>query len=97
MEKINFYKNSEAMSWVAATTFTDEHHGSAVSDDELEYRKELRESYKEEIDFVKLMVKDNPNFDELSYEDKINFVANLMVSLREKRENNDNNKKGKTM
>ena len=97
MEKINFYKTSEAMSWVAATTFTDEHHGSAVSDDELEYRKELRESYKEEIDFVKLMVKDNPNFDELSYEDKINFVANLMVSLREKRENNHNNKKGKTM
>lgn len=43
MEKINFYKDDEAMSWVAATTFTDEHHGSAISDDELEYRKELKE------------------------------------------------------
>lgn len=30
MEKINFYKDDEAMSWVAATTFTDEHHGSAI-------------------------------------------------------------------
>lgn len=43
------------------------------------------------------MVKDKPNFNELSYPDKINFVANLMVSLREKRENNDTDKKGKTM
>lgn len=95
MEKINFYKNDETMSWIAATTFTDEHHGGAISEEELAYRKELQESYKEEIDFVKLMVKDNPNFDELSYEDKINFAANLMVSLREKRESNGNEKKGK--
>lgn len=96
MEKINFYKNDEAMSWVAATTFTDVHHGSAISDEELKYRKQLQEDYKEEIDFVKLMVKDNPYFDELSYEDKINFAANLMVSLREKKENNGADSKGNT-
>lgn len=97
MNKIDFYKNDEDMSWVAATTFTDEHHGGAVSEDELAYRIELQESYKDEIDFVKLMVKDNPNFEGLSYEDKINFVANLMVSLKEKKENNDSDKKGKLM
>lgn len=97
MEKFDFYKNDEAMSWVAATTFTDVHHGGAVTEDELDYRKGLQETYKEEIEFVKLMVKDNPNFNELSYPDKINFVANLMVSLRGKRENNDTDKKGKTM
>lgn len=94
MKKFDFYKNDEAMSWVAATTFTDEHHGGAISEEELEYRKKLQEDYREEIDFVKLMVTDNPNFDELSYEDKINFAANLMVSLREKKENNTTGEKG---
>lgn len=97
MEKINFYKKDEVMSWIAASTFTDEHHGGAISEDEFHYRKQLRESYKEEIDFVKLMVKDNPNFNELPYPDKINFTANLIVALREKRENNDTDKKGRTM
>lgn len=97
MEKFDFYKNDEAMSWVAATTFTDVHHGGAVTEDELDYRKGLQETYKEEIEFVKLMVKDNPNFEELPYADKINLAANLMVSLHEKRENNDTERKGKAM
>ncbi len=95
MQKINFYKNDEAMSWVAATTFSDEHHGGAISDDELSYRERLQEKYKDEIDFVKLMIENNPNFDELSYEDKINFTANLMVSLHEKRKNDSTDSKGK--
>ena len=87
MDKFDFYKNDETMSWVAATVFTDEHHGSAISEEELSYRKRLQEDYKQEIEFVKLMIKDNPNFEKLSYKNKINFVANLIVSLYEKKEN----------
>ena len=49
---------------------------------------ELMEEYKDEIGLVKEVVKNNPNFENLSYENKINFVANMIVGLRNKREEN---------
>ena len=95
MEKFDFYKDDNIISWLAASIFTDEHYGDALSDDELNYRKQLQKDYAYEIEFVKLMIKDNPNFDVLSDKDKINFIANLLFSLREKRDNGkiNNNEK----
>ncbi len=46
------------------------------------------EEYKDEIGLVKEVVKNNPNFENLSYENKINFVANMIVGLRNKSEEN---------
>lgn len=54
------------------------------------YIKEIKEEeeYKDEIGLVKELVKNNPNFENLSYENKINFVANMIVGLHNKREEN---------
>ncbi len=45
---------------------------------------DLLDDYKDEIELAKLMVVNNPEFQKLSYEDKINYTANLLLKLREK-------------
>lgn len=86
--KVNYSKFDNDMAWLAAQVFLDEHFGSAITNDELDERFKLMEEYKDEIGLVKEVVKNNPNFENLSYENKINFVANMIVGLRNKSEEN---------
>ncbi len=87
-KKVNYSKCDNDMAWLAAQVFSDEHFGSAITNDELDERLKLMEKYKDEIGLVKEVVKNNSNFENLSYENKINFVANMIVGLRNKREEN---------
>ena len=86
--KINYYKCDNDMAWVASKVLSDNHFEGALTNDELNKRIKLEEEYKYEIELVKELVKNNPNFENLSYENKINFVANTIVGLRNKREEN---------
>lgn len=87
-KKVNYSKCDNDMAWLAAQVFSDEHFGSAITNDELDERLKLMEEYKDEIKLVKILIKDNPNLENLSFENKINFVANMIVGLRNKREEN---------
>ena len=87
-KKVNYSKCDNDMAWLAAQGFSDEHFDSAITNDELDERFKLMEEYKDEIGLVKEVVKNNPNFENLSYENKINFVANMIVGLRNKSEEN---------
>lgn len=87
-KKVNYYKWNNNMVGQQIQVFSDEHFGSAITNDELDERLKLMEEYKDEIGLVKEVVKNNPNFENLSYENKINFVANMIVGLRNKREEN---------
>ena len=88
MKKVNYYKCDNAMAWVATQVFSDEHLGIAITNDELDKRLKLMEEYKDEIELVKLLIKNNPNFENLSFENKVNFVANMIIELRNKKEEN---------
>lgn len=76
------------MAWVATQVFFDEHFGTVITNDELDERLKLKEEYKDEIELVKVLIKDNSNFENLSFENKVNFVANMVVELKEKSEEN---------
>ena len=93
MQKNNYYNTNEDISWIASKVFLDEHYGGAITEEELDYRKKLEEEYKDEIALAKLMLENNPQFSELSLKDKINLSANLIMELREKREQNNNRTK----
>lgn len=87
-KQINYYKWDNDIAWVATQVFSDEHFGTAITNDELDERLKLKEEYKDEIEVVKALIKDNPNFKNLSFENKVNFVANMIVELKYKREEN---------
>lgn len=87
-KKVNYYKWDNDMAWVATQVFSDEHFGTAITNDELDERLKLKEEYKDEIELVKVLIKDNPNFENLSFENKVNFVANMIAELKDKREEN---------
>lgn len=93
MKKFDYYSTDEEISWIASKVFSDEHYGSALTEDELQQRLEMEEDYKDEIELAKLMLKNNPQFVDLPFEEKINISANLIMELREKR--NKNNGKAK--
>ena len=93
MKKFDYYSTDEEISWIASKVFSDEHYGSALTEDELQQRLEMEEDYKDEIALAKLMLKNNPQFVDLPFEEKINISANLIMELREKR--NKNNGKAK--
>lgn len=93
MQKFDYYSTDEEISWIASKVFSDEHYGSALTEDELQQRLEMEEDYKDEIALAKLMLKNNPQFVDLPFEEKINISANLIMELREKR--NKNNGKAK--
>ena len=76
------------MAWVATQVFSDEHFGEALTNEELNKRFKLMEEYKDKIELVRLLIKDNPNFESLSFKDKVNFVANMIAKLKDKREEN---------
>ena len=89
MQKIDYYSTDEEISWIASKVFSDEHYGSALTEAELQQRIEMEEDYKNEIALAKLMLQNNPQFSELSFKDKINLSANLIMELREKRNKNN--------
>ena len=87
-KKVNYYKWNNNMAGQLIQVFSDEHFGEVIINDELNKRLKLKEEYKDEIKLVKILIKDNPNLENLSFENKINFVANMIVGLRNKREEN---------
>ena len=89
MQKFDYYSTDEEISWIASKVFSDEHYGSALTEDELQQRLEMEEDYKDEIALAKLMLENNPQFVDLSFKDKINISANLIMELREKRNKNN--------
>lgn len=89
MQKFDYYSTNEEISWIASKVFSDEHYGSALTEDELQQRLEMEEDYKEEIALAKLMLENNPQFVDLPFKDKINISANLIMELREKRNKNN--------
>ena len=93
MQKFDYYSTDEEISWIASKVFSDEHYGSALTEDELQQRLEMEEDYKDEIALAKLMLENNPQFVDLPFKEKINITANLIMELREKR--NKNNGKAK--
>ena len=93
MKKFDYYSTDEEISWIASKVFSDEHYGSALTEDELQQRLEMEEDYKDEIALAKLMLENNPQFVDLPFKEKINISANLIMELREKR--NKSNGKAK--
>ena len=88
MQKFDYYSTDEEISWIASKVFSDEHYGSALTEDELQQRLEMEEDYKDEIALAKLMLENNPQFVDLPFKEKINISANLIMELREKRNTN---------
>lgn len=82
MDKIN--STNESMYRVAATVFTDVHHGRAISEEEFKQDKKLLEILKQEIEQAKKIVATDPNFNSLSYQEKIDYVYELINRLRSK-------------
>lgn len=89
VQSIDYYEQDETMSYIASSVFDDTHYGSAITDAEFEYRKNLQSEYADEIEFAKLITTNNPNFESMSYKNKINYVANLLVQLHSKKEDTD--------
>lgn len=89
MQKFDYYSTDEEISWIASKVFSDEHYGSALTEDELQQRLEMEEYYKDEIALAKLMLENNPQFVDLPFKEKINISANLIMELREKRNKNN--------
>lgn len=46
-KKVNYYKWDNDMAWVATQVFSDEHFGTAITNDELDERLKLKEEYKD--------------------------------------------------
>ena len=75
-------KNYDNIEYVlAATVFTDVHHGRAITEEEFEHLENLKETYKEEIEEAKAMVATNADFNNLSYDEKVTFCLNLIKEL----------------
>lgn len=81
--------NSEELNWLASRVFSDEHYGTALTNDEFLRRASLEEEYKDEIAMAKLMLEHNPTFLTLSFPKKLEAAGSLIVNLREKREKNN--------
>jgi len=86
---IDYYSQDETMSFIAASVFDDEHFGNAITEAEWDYREGLKKDYADEIAFVKIIITNNPNFEAMTYKNKINYIANWLVQLHSKREDSD--------
>lgn len=76
-------KNYDNIEYVlAATVFTDVHHGRAITEEEFEHLENLKETYKEEIEQARRMIATNADFNNLSYEEKVTFCLNLIKDLK---------------
>ena len=83
---IDYFSQDETISFIAASVFDDEHFGSSISEAKWDYREELKKDYAEEIAFAKVITMNNPNFDKMTYKNKINYIANLLVNLHNEKE-----------
>jgi len=79
----------ERMCRLAASVFTDVHHGSAITESEFEYDKKLSEAYEQEIKEAKKIIATDSNFNNLSYQEKIVYVLELLNRLRIKNHGNE--------
>lgn len=84
---IDYFEQDETISSLAASVFDDEHFGSAITEAELDYREELKREYAKELAFAKVITQNNPNFEKLTYKNKINYIANIIVELHSNRNN----------
>jgi len=79
----------ERMCRLAASVFTDVHHGSAITESEYEYDKKLLEAYKQEINEAQKIIATDSKFNSLSYQEKIVYVMELLNRLRVKNHGNE--------
>lgn len=80
MDKLKKY--DESLCFIAAQIFDDAHFGKAITEGEFEYRKKLKNEYKEEMEQAKVIVDNDATFESLSYEDKIIYCVELLKKLR---------------
>lgn len=85
---VDYFNQDEVISWIAAKVFDEDHFGSAITELELIYRNGLLEEYKDEIMMAKIIIGCNPNFELMTYQNKINYVANLIVQLKKQNTQN---------
>lgn len=79
----------ERMKRLAASVFTDEQYGTAISEDEVAYDEKLSEIYRKEIEEAKKIISTNSDFNNLSYQEKIIYVLELLNKLRTKNHGNE--------
>ena len=79
----------ERMKRLAASVFTDEQYGTAISEDEVAYDEKLSEIYRKEIEEAKKIIATNSDFNNLSYQEKIIYVLELLNKLRTKNHGNE--------
>lgn len=80
MDKLSNY--DESLCFIAAQIFVDAHFGGAITEGEFEYRKKLKNEYKEEMEQAKVIADNDATFDSLSYEDKVIYCVELLKKLR---------------
>ena len=66
-------KYDERTCQLAATVFTDVHHGSAITERESQYRDEVAEA--------RTLIAENQDFENMEYADKIIYCINLIDRL----------------
>lgn len=76
------YKYDEDFCFIAAKCFTDIHHGNAITEEELELRNELEQEYADAIEMAKGIIAENPEFENMSYEEQINYCCDLLIELQ---------------
>lgn len=78
-------KYDERTCWLAATVFTDVHHGSAITERESQYRDELARAFSDEVTEARTLVAENQEFENMDYADKIIYCINLIDRLWEEK------------
>lgn len=66
---------------LAASIFTDEHHGAALYTDEFEYLMKLKNSYSEVIEEAVKKIATDSSFENLSHQEKIVYCIELFKNL----------------
>ncbi len=85
VNRIDHYDRKDALAWIAGYIVDGTHYGDALTEEELDYRIELHKDYLDEVAFAKILIANNPVYEAMSYKEKINFIANVMVELRARR------------
>lgn len=70
------------MEMVAASVFTDVHHGRAISEKELKVLQELLNIYNLEIKQAKEIISNEVQFNKMKYNDQVTYVVHLLNKLR---------------
>ena len=78
----NVAREDEQMARVASFVFTDEHYGSAISEEEFEKLNSMLNEYKEEMKQAKTIIKEMEDFNSLTWDKQLTVVANILVKLK---------------